>query len=63
MTKAPRKPLTKSATKRMLVIHTSQEISETLETFIQATLSKDRDTSIIELQEQLKKDHFVLAQL
>jgi hypothetical protein len=63
VTEAPRKPLTKSATKRMHVIHTSQEISETPETFIQPTLSDDRDTSIIELQEQLKKAHFVIAQL
>ena len=51
VTKAPRKPINKFAAKRMLVIHTSQEISETPKTFIQPTLSDDRDTSIIELQE------------
>jgi hypothetical protein len=60
---APRKPLTKSVEKRMHVIHTSKEISKIPETFIQRTLSDDRDASIIELQKQLKKAHSVIAQL
>jgi hypothetical protein len=47
----------------MHVIHTSKETSEALEAFIQPTLSDDKYTSIIELQEQLKKAHFVIAQL
>jgi hypothetical protein len=63
VTEAPRKPLTKYATERMLVIHPSHKISEISETFIQQTLSDDRDTLIVELQEQLKKDHFVISQL
>jgi hypothetical protein len=60
---APSKPHTKSATKRIHVVHTTQETSETPENFIQPILSDDKDTSIIELQEQLKKAHFVIAQL
>jgi hypothetical protein len=59
----PSKPLIRSATKRMPAIHTSRETSEIPKAFIQPTLSDEKDTSIIELQEQLKKAHFVIAQL
>jgi hypothetical protein len=60
---APSKPLTKSATKRILVVHTTQETIKTPEKFIQSILSDDKDASIIELREHLKKAHFVIMNL
>jgi hypothetical protein len=60
---APSKPHTKYATKRTHVVHTNQETNKIPKNFIQPILSYDKDNSIIELQEQLKKAHFFIAQL
>jgi len=63
--KVPSKPVTRSAAKRMPSMHTSQAPDEAPEAFTETDLPdyKDSLSLIIELQEQLKKAHFVIAQL
>jgi hypothetical protein len=61
--KVPSKPVTRSATKRMPAMHTSQAPNEAPEAFTEIYLPDDKDNLIIELQEQLKKAHFFIAQL
>jgi hypothetical protein len=61
--KIPSKPLTTSIEKGMYAMHTSQEPSEAPEAFTETSLVDDKDNFINELQEQLKKAHFVIAQV
>jgi hypothetical protein len=63
MIESPSKPHTKSVAKRILFVHTTHETSKMLENFIQPIFSDEKDTSIIDLQEELKKDHFFIVQL
>jgi hypothetical protein len=44
-------------------MHTSQAPNEVPEAFIEITFHDDKENLIIELQEQLKKAHFVITQL
>jgi hypothetical protein len=59
----PSKPVTRSTTKRMSSMHTSQAPEEDPKSFTETDFPNDKDNLIIELQEQLKKSHFVIAQL
>jgi hypothetical protein len=59
--KVPSKLVTRSATKNMPIIHTSQALNEAPEEITKINLPDDKDNLIIELQEQLNKTHFVIA--
>ena len=62
MVKVPSKPVTRSVEKRMPAMHTSQAPDEDPKAFTKTNFPNDKDSLIIELQEQLKKSHFVITQ-
>jgi hypothetical protein len=49
--------------KGMHTMHSSQVPEEDPKSFIEAYYASDKENLIIELQEKLRKSHFVIAQL
>lgn len=61
--KVPKNSLTKSTTKKFLLEQTFEQPSEPLDAIPKNIVPSDKDKDILELQEQLKKSHLVIAQL
>jgi len=60
---SPRKLVSRSITKRNPSMHRSKSLDEYIDAFTETNLPIDKYILINELQEQLKKAHFSIAQL